>query len=157
MSNTTSINGYNDFQGIAELRGKAQQDQSKAIDEVATQFEGMFLNMMLKEMRKTVPESELFNSPSMRLFTDMQDQQIALNMAKEGPLGIANLLKANLQGQGGNTQGEAKELNFEAALDYLQKSARAFELQQAQKTFELPQKGVQPMALDSYQAVGKEW
>lgn len=93
---TQSLSSYNDFQGLARLRAQAQRDQGAAIDQVAGQFEGMFLQMMLKEMRKTVPESVFFNSPASRLFQDMQDQQVALEMAKDGPLGLADMLKAGL-------------------------------------------------------------
>jgi flagellar protein FlgJ len=154
MDVSDKISSYNDFQGMAELRAKAQRDQGGALDEVATQFEGMFLNMMLKEMRKTVPESELFNSSALRMFTDMQDQQMALAMAKQGPLGFADMLKQNLAGQ--LPSGES-EIQFEAALQHLQQSARAFQLNSATQAFELPKAGSAEMALDAYQSIDKGW
>ena len=54
MSNsvdTSTSKSYMDFSGLGELRGKAQQNQDKALKESAQQFEGLFIQMMLKSMR----------------------------------------------------------------------------------------------------------
>ncbi len=59
---------YNDFQGLAGLRAQAKNDQSKAVDKVSEQFESMFLHMMLKEMRKTVPDSVFLIHQQSKLF-----------------------------------------------------------------------------------------
>ncbi len=109
---SATLSTYNDFEGLASLRAQAQKDQSKAVDRVAEQFEGMFLNIMIKEMRKTVPESEFFNTPAIKLFQEMQDQQVAMDMAKEGPLGFAEFLKANIQLQS-SKPGEQKQESFD--------------------------------------------
>ena len=43
---------YNDFQGLAALKHKARGDQAGALDKVARQFESLFVQMMVKQMRQ---------------------------------------------------------------------------------------------------------
>ena len=45
------VSSHNDFQGLAKLRAKAQEDQMSAAREVGQQFEAFFIQMMLKSMR----------------------------------------------------------------------------------------------------------
>ena len=42
----------NDIKGLDALRRAAQSGDSKALDEAAKQFEAIFVQMMLKSMRK---------------------------------------------------------------------------------------------------------
>lgn len=57
--------------------------------EIASQeFEGYLVEMMIKEMRKTVPEG-FFSSPAMDMFTEMLDQVLAKELAESGSLGFA--------------------------------------------------------------------
>ena len=57
--------------------------------EIASQeFEAYLVEMMIKEMRKTVPEG-LFSSPAMDMFTEMLDQVLAKELAESGSLGFA--------------------------------------------------------------------
>ena len=139
---------YNDFQGLAGLRGQAKNDQGKAVDKVAEQFESMFLHMMLKEMRKTVPESEFFNTPAIKTFEDMQDQQLALELAKENPLGIADMLRKNLASQG---IGKAEEVSEKP----LKQPTRSFELNKTSAGYGMKRPANTNMALDAYKRVGR--
>ncbi|NDH41289.1 MAG: flagellar assembly peptidoglycan hydrolase FlgJ, partial [Gammaproteobacteria bacterium] len=41
------VASYNDFEGLAKLRAKAQQDEMAAAKEVGQQFEAFFIQMML--------------------------------------------------------------------------------------------------------------
>jgi Rod binding domain-containing protein len=107
----------------------------------------MFLHMMLKEMRKTVPESVFFDSPSMKLFQDMQDQQVALDLAKEGPLGLANMLKANIAQQRGHSTSDAHEPML------MNPVAADIALQKGQKPFALPDTKDVPRALNTYRSI----
>jgi len=144
---SATLSTYNDFQGLASLRAQAQKDQSKAVDRVAEQFEGMFLNIMIKEMRKTVPESEFFNTPAINLFQEMQDQQVAMDMAKEGPLGFAEFLKANIQLQS-SKPGEQKQEGFEIGRDQ-----KGFVLKEQGKAYALPISKNKSFVINKYQAV----
>jgi len=146
---SATLSTYNDFQGLASLRAQAQKDQSKAVDRVAEQFEGMFLNIMIKEMRKTVPESEFFNTPAINLFQEMQDQQVAMDMAKEGPLGFAEFLKASIQMQS-SKPGEQKQEGFEFGRDQ-----KGFELKENGKVYALPISKNKSFVINKYQAIEK--
>ncbi len=64
----------------------------------AQQFEGVFVGMMLKEMRASVSEDSLFGkSPATDLFNSMLDDTRAQSMAKTESLGIGKLLEAQLK------------------------------------------------------------
>ena len=67
-------------------------------EEVGQKFESMFYKMMLKTMRDALPESTFFNSSSMRMFTDMMDDNIAESLSQKGELGIKQFVidSANL-------------------------------------------------------------
>lgn len=94
------VRSYNDFQGLHNLKSKAAQDQSAALDETAQQFEAMFIQMMLKEMRKSIPKEGLFDSHAVQTYQDMADKQTAMDMAKRGEFGIAQVIKEQLTKQG---------------------------------------------------------
>ena len=99
--NTTQHAGnYNDFEGLANLRSQAQRDQKSALNETAQQFEALFIQMMLAEMRKSIPKEGLFDSQAVRTYQDMADKQVSLDMAKRGDFGIAKVIKAQFESQG---------------------------------------------------------
>ena len=58
------------------------------------QFEGYFLQEMLKEMRKTVPEDKLLpdDGHGQQIFQDMMDQKLSENMSSRGDLGMAQMM-----------------------------------------------------------------
>ena len=165
-SSAQSVTSANDFKGLAELRAQAQKDRAGSVDKVAQQFEGMFLHMMLKEMRKTVPDSEFFDTPSIKLYQDMQDQQLAMELAKDSPLGIANVLKANLEQQGYLGSSESKKdgadhKNDRSGFDLASKNAEKnlkllkelqnFSLNQSAQTYMLQRPS--SMAIGEYRAM----
>lgn len=58
------------------------------------EMERLFLNILLKEMKKTVPEGTLFpKSASSRHFEEMLDDVLSFQMAQTGQLGIAKVLE----------------------------------------------------------------
>ena len=87
---------YHDFSGLNELRKAAKDDPETATLEVAKQFESIFIQMMLKGMRATVPKDSLFGSNQMDSYQDMADQQTALAMAETGGVGLAEVIKRQL-------------------------------------------------------------
>jgi len=91
MDRVSSTNWY-DFGGLAELRAKAAHRQENSATEVSKQFESLFLNLMLKEMRKSVSKSELLGSDAMESYQQMFDQQVSLGIAKAGGIGIAKYI-----------------------------------------------------------------
>lgn len=77
--------------------GKNTSDKEE-LEEVSRQFESLLLNMMIKEMRATVPESGLFpESMAKDIFTSMLDEQYADAMSENGGIGLQRLLVDQLQ------------------------------------------------------------
>ncbi|MEH6504083.1 MAG: flagellar assembly peptidoglycan hydrolase FlgJ [Cycloclasticus sp.] len=93
---------YTDFNGLAQLRAKAggsKGEENEALSEVARQFETIFLKMMLKSMRDTVPESDLVSNEKTRFYQSMYDDQISLDLSKRGNLGLADMIVQQLGGE----------------------------------------------------------
>jgi len=78
-----------DLQSLREL-GENREDLHK----VASAFEGVFINMLLKEMRNTVDSTEgvLPVSSERRIFQEMLDERISDRMAERGALGLAEAI-----------------------------------------------------------------
>lgn len=89
---------YNDFGALAALRLDARQDADAALETVASQFESLFLQMMLKSMREAVPDGGLFNSNDMQTYRGMADQQLSVDLAAQGGIGLADVLVRQLEG-----------------------------------------------------------
>src|SRR3546814_10329710 len=62
------------------------------LEKAAQKFEAVFVNMMLKEARKTSLGGGMFENDAMRTFRDMQDARFSEEMAKRGTLGIAKAM-----------------------------------------------------------------
>jgi flagellar protein FlgJ len=97
MSAAASASVYTDFQSLGNLRGKAREDAQAALDEVAQQFEAVFTQMMLKNMREASPENPLFSSNAMDTFEELHDKQLANGLADSQSLGIADMIKDQLR------------------------------------------------------------
>ena len=87
---------YHDFSGFSQLRARARQDEAGASKDVASQFESIFIQMMLKSMRDTVPEGGLFDSNQMAMYQEMFDQQVSLDMSRHGGIGLAEIIERQL-------------------------------------------------------------
>ena len=85
-----------DFQGLGELRARAQGREEAATRQTAQQFEAMFIQMMLKSMRDAVPKSDLLKSKTMDTFEAMYDREIAVALSKKGGLGLADMMMKHL-------------------------------------------------------------
>ena len=85
-----------DLTGIDGLRQAAQSGDKSALREAAQQFEAIFVQMMLKSMRKAQDamedKSSPFNSQNVKFYRDMHDQQLAVDIASNGSLGMAELI-----------------------------------------------------------------
>ena len=97
-----------DFQSLHELKLEAKQDSKKALPQVAKQFEGLFLQSMLKSMRMSshfVDETSMFRGRNAETFQGMLDGQYVDSMVKSpGGIGIATMLTKQLGGKIDNTK-----------------------------------------------------
>jgi flagellar protein FlgJ len=80
-----------DAQALNGLKRDAASDPQGNLKQVAQQVEGMFVQMMLKSMRATLPQDGILSSDQSRLYTSMYDQQIAQQMSQKG-LGLADMM-----------------------------------------------------------------
>ena len=100
QANVPSQN-VNDLAGLQSL--KTVDDKDEALKQVAKQFESLFVNMMMKSMRDAnavFEKDSLFNSEDSKMFRDMYDQQMSVNLTQGQGLGIAEVLYRQLSYQG---------------------------------------------------------
>lgn len=88
-----------DFTQFSELRNGANRNEPAALKEVAGQFEALFIQSMLKNMREASLGDPIFgDSESHEMFQGMLDQQFALEMANGNGIGLAEMLVRQLGG-----------------------------------------------------------
>ena len=92
-----------DFNSLADLKAKAGRRPDDATSDVAKQFESLFLNLMLKEMRKSVTRSGLLGSDTMETYEQMFDQQISIGLARGGGIGLADFIEKQLNARAEST------------------------------------------------------
>ncbi len=98
LDSIPSSSVYTDIQGLSELKLKAREDSPEALQEVARQFEAMFLQMMLKSMREASQGEGIFDSDQSLFYRDMFDQQIALDLSQgQNSIGLAEVMIRQLQ------------------------------------------------------------
>jgi len=93
---------YTDFQGLNAMKAQARTDKKAALEQVAKQFEGLFLQEMLKSMRKAgeaFAEGNYLNSNEANTYRDMFDSQVSLSMAGGTGTGLAEALVRQLSQQ----------------------------------------------------------
>ena len=78
-------------------QSKGVSDDAK-LREVANDFEAIFIQQMLKTMRKTSFESDLLpKSEGEKVFQSLLDEQYALISAKSGSLGLGEMIYQQLK------------------------------------------------------------
>jgi flagellar protein FlgJ len=92
-----------DTRGMGELKQAARAGSPEALKSAATQFESMFINMMMKSMRDATPQDGLTDNEQTKMFTGMLDQQLSQSMAKRG-VGLADVLIRQLTAQAAGAQ-----------------------------------------------------
>lgn len=90
---TASQDSVFDMGSLADLKSQARADSKGSAQQkkIATQFEALFLQMMLKRMREATPNDSLFDSDQSRMIQSMADEQLALQLASPG-VGLAKAL-----------------------------------------------------------------
>ncbi|MEZ9596508.1 flagellar assembly peptidoglycan hydrolase FlgJ [Shewanella sp. 10N.261.52.F9] len=99
MEKLSNASQFLDLGGLDSLRSRAQKDETSALKEVAQQFEGIFVQMLMQSMRdaNAVFESDSpMNSQYTKFYEQMHDQQMSLNLSGEGMLGLADLMVQQL-------------------------------------------------------------
>ncbi len=89
-----------DFHGLNSLRSEAVKTQgdNETLRQVASQFESLFLNMMLKSMRDASLGEGIFDSDQTETYREIADQQMAMDMAGKGGMGLTDMIVRQLGG-----------------------------------------------------------
>ena len=115
MTSTRDISAgvlFHDPAGLSALKREAGADPAKALLPVAKQFESLYLQMMLKSMRAAVPESDLFSDESGKAYRDMFDNQLSVNLAEQGGIGLAKVMVKQLTPAPQSAQTQALQLSL---------------------------------------------
>ncbi len=86
------------LQEVAKSSSGQDSPEQSALKESAREFEGVFLNTLLKAMRQTVPTNELFNGGgATKFYRQMHDAEIAKTLATgHSGMGIADMIVRQL-------------------------------------------------------------
>lgn len=86
---------YSDLNRLQQLKVGDKNGEAN-VRKVAQEFESLFLNEMLKSMRKAtdvIGQDNPLNTPAAKQYQDMYDQQLAVSLSREGGgIGLANVL-----------------------------------------------------------------
>lgn len=106
-----------DMGATQDLREQLRKDPQAGLKAAAQQFETLFLQMVLKSMRDTVPSDGLLQSDQTRFYNSLLDQQMAQNMASSGNgVGFARLIEQQLGRQYAPAEGTAAGDDLSAIL-----------------------------------------
>lgn len=85
-----------DLGSLDTLRSAAKSGDEGALEEAAKQFEAIFVQMLLKSMRKAqealADKDSPFNSEQVKFYRDMHDQQLATDLSTKGSIGLADVI-----------------------------------------------------------------
>ena len=88
-----------DFSQFTSLRARAEQNDPTVLREAAGQFEALFIQTILKNMRNTALADPIFGqSDQHEMYQDMMNQQLSLEMASGRGVGLAEMLVRQLGG-----------------------------------------------------------
>ncbi len=86
-----------DVKATQDLRSDLAKNPQEGLKAAAQQFETLFLQMVMKSMRDSVPQDGLLDSEQSRFYTGMLDQQLAQNLTTTGQgVGFARLIEQQL-------------------------------------------------------------
>lgn len=108
--------------GLEQLKRKSRESgneagQNKALRQAAGQFEAVFMNMLLKSMRESLPKDGAMDSETTRTFTGMYDNQIAQKLSEKG-VGLADMIVKQVEARSG-AQPAVKRADASSTLDKL--------------------------------------
>lgn len=90
---------YTDLNAMAQLKAGSKADSAENLQQVASQFESLFLNVMVKSMRdanQAFAEGNPLNTPQTRFYQDMYDSQLSVHLAEKQGMGLADVMLRQL-------------------------------------------------------------
>jgi peptidoglycan hydrolase FlgJ len=96
MMPSTSTDLYMNMSQFSDMKLAAREHDAGASKSVAQQFEGLFIQMMLKNMRAAAKFDDSQHSSYMDFYTDMYDKQLSQVMSQNGGIGLGAVLQRQL-------------------------------------------------------------
>jgi murein DD-endopeptidase MepM/ murein hydrolase activator NlpD len=126
--------------GLAgQLKRAASNGDIEGVREAAQKFEGYFVQMMLKEMRKAqASEDGLFSGTAMETFSGLFDEEIAGRISEGRGIGLASHIVKSLVGPDG-IPGGGSALGTAPGANSVHVPAQVFGEGQGQYSWPLPQ------------------
>jgi flagellar protein FlgJ len=84
-----------DANALANLKQQAKSAPGEALGKAAGQFEALFLQMLMKQMRDALPQDGPLSSDATRSYTGMFDQQLAQQLSNHG-VGLKKVIEKQL-------------------------------------------------------------
>lgn len=110
------INSLATGQKISSVSSTGQiKDESAKVKAACQEFESLFLNYLLKEMRATIPKSGFLDgAQAEKIYTAMYDEQLSMELSRHGGIGLAKILEEKiLEGQNTSTDTQAPNSKIE--------------------------------------------
>lgn len=139
---------FYEFGELDKLRSQVRNNDKNALTAVARQFESLFTRMMLKSMRDASLGDPMFDSQTTKFYQDMADDQLAVNMATSGSMGLADMLVRQMERHLPKKEGETTAPPSSAPIeikygDFINRISRSLKDEQG-KVEEQPQRYVAP-------------
>lgn len=90
---------YTDLNSLQKIKSEGNKDV--ALQKVAKQFESMFVSMLFKGMRQAnavFEKGNMGHSNAEKMYRDMHDQQLSLNISEGRGMGISDMVYRQLKG-----------------------------------------------------------
>lgn len=81
-----------------KLQAAKNSKDDQELRDVSKQFEAVFINMLLKNMRSTIPEDQGYieKSNATKTYESMLDEEMAEQMSKAGGIGLSDMIYKSL-------------------------------------------------------------
>ncbi len=84
--------------GLKGLKTRqSEKDTPQMLEKACKDFESIFIDHMMREMRKTIPQDGLLDGgQAEQLYTGMLDTEMAKSISSQGGMGLASVLYRQL-------------------------------------------------------------
>lgn len=94
-----------DARALNAIKRQGKDAPQAALRQAATQFEALFMNMLMKNMRDSLPQEDLMSSNATKSFTSMLDSQLSQKLAAGKGMGLADMMVRQLSKAQSGKQG----------------------------------------------------
>lgn len=95
ISNTKTTKANNEFE--QKLQNAVKNNEEKQLRKACQEFEGIFMNIMYKQMKATIIKSDLVpSSPGTEMFESMLDEELVNQATEHRSYGLADMLYKSL-------------------------------------------------------------